>query len=209
MTLTGPQRLRVGGKHWTLGFSKPCGVHNVSKHYFRLSFIPLFLQRWLDPCLRSSNGTNRTCTAAVSPSAHHMRSAATQSRWGSPHTTSSPLTRPARAHRLPAALGASEQRLGGHAAAASPRANSTTRVRFTSQPNNMPADSAAAPAAPTATSSRPPASWRRPYSPGPLTEAEFEAYWQDGFVIKRGLLSQEDIDPCLAAIERCVCGGGG
>lgn len=142
-------------------------------------------------------------SAVMSPSAHHMRSAATHSRWGTPHTTFSSLTRLARAHRLPAALRASEQRLlGGHtAAAASPLQanNSTTRVCFTSQPTKMPADTAPAAAA---ASSRPPASWRRPYSPGPLTEAEFEAYWEDGFVIKRGLLSQEDIDPCLAAIER-------
>lgn len=48
----------------------------------------------------------------------------------------------------------------------------------------------------------PPASWRRPYSPGPLTETEFEQYWEQGYVIKRGLLTQDDIDPCLRAIER-------
>ncbi len=47
--------------------------------------------------------------------------------------------------------------------------------------------------------------WRRPYSPGPLTEAEFEQYWQQGYVIKRGLLAQDDITPCLAAIERWDC----
>lgn len=44
--------------------------------------------------------------------------------------------------------------------------------------------------------------WRRSYSPGPLTEQEFNQYWDDGFVIKRGLLSQQhDIEPCLKAIE--------
>jgi len=48
-----------------------------------------------------------------------------------------------------------------------------------------------------------PASWRRPYTPGPLTEAEFEHYWEQGYVIKQGLLTQDDIKPCLAAIERC------
>jgi hypothetical protein len=48
------------------------------------------------------------------------------------------------------------------------------------------------------------ASWRRPYTPGPLTEAEFEAYWRDGFIIKRGLLSYADLAPCLTAIERRV-----
>eukprot|EP00878_Enallax_costatus_P033667 GHUV01037211.1.p1 GENE.GHUV01037211.1~~GHUV01037211.1.p1 ORF type:complete len:250 (+),score=60.86 GHUV01037211.1:258-1007(+) len=49
--------------------------------------------------------------------------------------------------------------------------------------------------------------WRRPYSPGPLTEHEFNQYWEDGFVIKRGLLSkQHDIEPCLRAIEDIVEG---
>jgi hypothetical protein len=46
--------------------------------------------------------------------------------------------------------------------------------------------------------------WCRPYSPGPLTEAEYEQYWQQGYIIKRGLLTQDDINPCLAAIERWV-----
>jgi hypothetical protein len=49
-----------------------------------------------------------------------------------------------------------------------------------------------------------PASWIRPYSPGPLTEAEFEQYWQQGYVVKQGLLTQQEVDPCLEAIERCV-----
>jgi hypothetical protein len=62
---------------------------------------------------------------------------------------------------------------------------------------------------------RPPAAWRRPYSAGPLTPAEFEAYWTDGYVVKRGLLrAADDLAPCLAAIERCAVvvlglGGGG
>lgn len=44
--------------------------------------------------------------------------------------------------------------------------------------------------------------WRRPYSPGPLTEQEFDQYWTDGFVIKHGVLSlEQDIQPCLKAIE--------
>lgn len=50
--------------------------------------------------------------------------------------------------------------------------------------------------------------WRRPYSPGPLTEAECEQYWEQGYVIKRGLLTQDDINPCLAAIERWGCRTG-
>lgn len=77
----------------------------------------------------------------------------------------------------------------GKAAAASARAGSVTRA---------PSSSSAAAAA----ASRPPASWRRPYSPGPLTEAEFEQYWDQGYVIKRGLLTQDDINPCLQAIDR-------
>lgn len=62
------------------------------------------------------------------------------------------------------------------------------------------------PAAATATSAGAasvPASWMRPYTPGPLTEAEFEHYWEQGYVIKQGLLTQDDINPCLEAIERC------
>lgn len=47
--------------------------------------------------------------------------------------------------------------------------------------------------------------WRRPYSPGPLSEAEFEQYWEQGWVVKRGLLdTQTDLAPCLTAIERCA-----
>lgn len=44
--------------------------------------------------------------------------------------------------------------------------------------------------------------WRRPYTPGPLTEAEFKQYWDQGHVIKQGLLTQDDLNPCYAAIER-------
>jgi len=78
----------------------------------------------------------------------------------------------------------------GKTTAASARAGNVTRA---------PSSSSAAAAA---AASRPPASWRRPYSPGPLTEAEFEQYWDQGYVIKRGLLTQDDINPCLQAIDR-------
>lgn len=48
--------------------------------------------------------------------------------------------------------------------------------------------------------------WQRPYSPGPLTEQEFEQYWTDGFVIKKGVLHKEkDIQPCLEAVAEYVC----
>jgi hypothetical protein len=46
--------------------------------------------------------------------------------------------------------------------------------------------------------------WRRPYSSGPLTEAEFEQYWSQGYVVKQGCLQQQDLQPSLDAIDRLV-----
>lgn len=43
--------------------------------------------------------------------------------------------------------------------------------------------------------------WPRPYSPGPLTEQEVKAFWEDGFVIKHGVLQPQDLQPVLGAIE--------
>lgn len=86
-----------------------------------------------------------------------------------------------------------------------------TNIAFTPQEiSHMPATAESSPgmapasATTAAASGHGPAFWRRPYSPGPLTEAEFEQYWDQGYVIKRGLLTQDDIQPCLKAIERCV-----
>lgn len=47
-----------------------------------------------------------------------------------------------------------------------------------------------------------PADWRRPYTPGPLTPEECEQYWQDGYVIKKGLLTGADLTQALQAIDR-------
>lgn len=46
--------------------------------------------------------------------------------------------------------------------------------------------------------------WRRPYTAGPLTEDEFEQYWNHGYVVKQGCLQQHDLQPSLDAIDRYV-----
>ena len=48
------------------------------------------------------------------------------------------------------------------------------------------------------------ASWVRPYTPGPLTEAELSQYQQWGYCIKRGVLSEADLQPAMQAVERQV-----
>lgn len=56
-----------------------------------------------------------------------------------------------------------------------------------------------------------PADWRRPYTPGPLTPEECEQYWQDGYIIKKGLLKVADLRQALQAIDRWEtdsCSGG-
>jgi hypothetical protein len=44
--------------------------------------------------------------------------------------------------------------------------------------------------------------WRRPYTAGPLTAAEFEQYWSLGYVVKHACLQQQDLQPSLEAIDR-------
>ena len=48
------------------------------------------------------------------------------------------------------------------------------------------------------------ASWLRPHTPGPLSEAELQQYQQWGYCIKRGVLSDEDLQPAMRAVEAQV-----
>lgn len=45
--------------------------------------------------------------------------------------------------------------------------------------------------------------WERPYTEGVLTKAELEQYWRDGYVVKRDLLSKEQLQPVIDSIARC------
>ena len=47
-------------------------------------------------------------------------------------------------------------------------------------------------------------SWLRPYTAGPLTEAELAQYQQWGYCIKRNVLSEEDLLPAMRAVEAQV-----
>lgn len=48
-------------------------------------------------------------------------------------------------------------------------------------------------------------SWRRPFTEGVLTEEELQQYWDEGFVVKKDLLSKEQLDAVKNAINRCPC----
>ncbi|KAK9903937.1 hypothetical protein WJX75_000915 [Coccomyxa subellipsoidea] len=47
-------------------------------------------------------------------------------------------------------------------------------------------------------------SWRRPYTEGVLTEEELQQYWEEGFVVKEGLLPKEQLENVKNAIKRSV-----
>jgi predicted GTPase len=44
--------------------------------------------------------------------------------------------------------------------------------------------------------------WRRPYTEGVLTEEELEHYWSEGYVVKKNLLTAEQLEPVKEAINR-------
>jgi hypothetical protein len=44
--------------------------------------------------------------------------------------------------------------------------------------------------------------WERPYSEGVLTKAELEQYWREGYVVKKDLLTREQLQPVIESIER-------
>jgi hypothetical protein len=48
------------------------------------------------------------------------------------------------------------------------------------------------------------ASWQRDYTPGPLTQDEFYQFFEDGFVLKHGILKQDQLEPVIHSIERVV-----
>jgi hypothetical protein len=48
------------------------------------------------------------------------------------------------------------------------------------------------------------ASWQRDYTPGPLTQDEFNQFFEDGFVIKHGLLKRDQLESVIHGIERVV-----
>ncbi len=58
---------------------------------------------------------------------------------------------------------------------------------------------AAAPPAPIAPA---PDGWVRPWTPGLLSPEELEQYWQDGFVIKHGVFTPQELQPVMEAIDR-------
>ncbi|KAL4450112.1 hypothetical protein ABPG77_010781 [Micractinium sp. CCAP 211/92] len=60
---------------------------------------------------------------------------------------------------------------------------------------------AAAPPAPTAPA---PDGWVRPWTPGLLSPEELEQYWQDGFVVKHGVFTPQELQPVMEAIDRMV-----
>ena len=43
--------------------------------------------------------------------------------------------------------------------------------------------------------------WRLPYTAGPLSEDEYSAYWQNGFLVKAGLLNEQLLRPVRDAID--------
>jgi hypothetical protein len=48
------------------------------------------------------------------------------------------------------------------------------------------------------------ASWQRDYTPGPLTQEEFDQFFEDGFVIKQNLLKQDQLETTIHGIEHVV-----
>ena len=48
------------------------------------------------------------------------------------------------------------------------------------------------------------AAWQRPYTSGPLTEDEYEQFFQDGFVIKHNILTEEQLQGAIAGIAKAV-----
>ena len=43
--------------------------------------------------------------------------------------------------------------------------------------------------------------WELPFSPGPLSADEFAAYWQEGYLVKSGLLSEALLRRAREAVE--------
>jgi hypothetical protein len=48
------------------------------------------------------------------------------------------------------------------------------------------------------------ASWQRDYTPGPLTQDEFYQFFEDGFVVKHGLLKEDQLKSAIHGIEKVV-----
>lgn len=46
--------------------------------------------------------------------------------------------------------------------------------------------------------------WKRDYTPGPLSEKEFEQFFHEGFVIKYDLFTPETLQPVIESIDRLV-----
>ena len=46
--------------------------------------------------------------------------------------------------------------------------------------------------------------WIIPYTPGILTEKELDQFFSEGYVIKHGLFSKEELQPAIADIEKLV-----
>jgi len=46
--------------------------------------------------------------------------------------------------------------------------------------------------------------WRRPYTPGPLTEQEFGQFWTNGFVLKHKLFVPQELSPVCKSVDHLV-----
>lgn len=45
-------------------------------------------------------------------------------------------------------------------------------------------------------------SWERPYTEGLLTREELDHYWREGYVVKKDVLTKEQLEPVIEAINR-------
>lgn len=48
------------------------------------------------------------------------------------------------------------------------------------------------------------ATWERPFTPGPLTENEYEQFFHDGFVVKNNILPEQQLKDVISGIEKAV-----
>lgn len=48
------------------------------------------------------------------------------------------------------------------------------------------------------------AAWKRDYTPGPLTQDEFNQFFEDGFVIKHDLLKRDQLQSAIQGLEQLV-----
>lgn len=70
-------------------------------------------------------------------------------------------------------------------------------------PKQDDASAAARSAPPPAPTTAPaPEGWVRSWTPGLLSPEELEQYWRDGFVVKHGVFTPQELRPVMDAIDR-------